>query len=229
MANDVCYGEIEGNLINLRVEGLFKGPDLLIWGKFDKKSTSFFQWDLLEEKLNSEYRKIILLENELVKSGQIFSAHHLLFELDEIQFHKAEGKYRYALVDFSRLLSMVRQRPKLRFNWKQFYQDLQSEISQNLQGTHYRLTTLTPGHFVLSLPRESIEKDFARLSAYIKDIEVWRYFNESNMLMNFDISPEVRIVSPASVNIIRQLEDGYIDIMDNTSSRRSRPGPSPSV
>lgn len=219
MASDVCLSEIEGDLVNIRVEGLYKGPDILIWGKFDKKNTKYFQWDLLEEKLNSEYRKVILLENQSQRNQvQNISMHNLLFELDDIQFHHVDGKYRYVLLDFSRLLGMIRQRPKLRFNWKQFYNDLSSEIALLLKGSEFRFSTLTPGHFIISISKKSLEKDFSLLSSFTKNIELWRYFNDSATLINFDITPDLKMISPSSINIIRQLEDGNLDIMqDNTS------------
>ena len=46
--------------------------------------------------------------------------------------------------------------------------------------------------------------------------------------MNQDISPEVKMISPAAINLIRQLEDGYVDIMDS-SATRPRPQHTPTV
>ncbi len=135
MAGDVCYNEIQGDLVHLRVEGLYNGPDILIWGNFDQRPTKYFQWNLFEEKLNSEYRKVILREQMSAKLPKGSEIHQLLFELDEIQFHHIESQYRYILIDFSQLLSMVKQRTKLRLNWKQLNFDIRSEVDQVLKQT----------------------------------------------------------------------------------------------
>ena len=229
MANDVCYSEIEGDLISIRVEGLYNGPDILVWGKFDKKSTRYFQWSLLEEKLNSEYRKVILLERDAHKKPTESSIHQLLFEVDDIQFHHAESKYRYAMIDFNRMMSMVRQRPKLRFNWKQFKSDLTSEVDQLLANSDYKMTAIGPGHFVVSINRQNLERDFLKLKAYIQNLENWRYFSDDSALMKSDITPDIKLVSPSSVNLVRLMEDGPVDIMEKPSSIRSNHAITPSV
>lgn len=212
MAGDVCYEEMEGELVHLRIEGLYNGPDILIWGRFDKKTIHYFQWDLLEEKLNSEYRKVVLRERDGLKLPHSSAIHQLLFELDEIQFHKVESKYRYLFVDFSKLLSMARQRPKLRLNWKQFNADFRSEVHQVLGDIKYKVTAMAPGHYVISLDRHHLGPGYQHLKAYISEMELWRYFNDTSMLMNFDITANIRLLSPSSVNLLRQLEEEHIDI-----------------
>lgn len=229
MASDICFSEIEGELVNIRIEGLYNGPDILIWGKFEANSTKYFHWDLLEEKLNSEYRKIILLERDSIVRPKTNSIHNLLYELDEIQFNQVQSKYRYALIDFSGFLTMVRNRPKLRLNWKQFISDFSMELEQIFKNSTYRLTPVTPGHFVFSIGRENLEQDFQKLKAYLQDLELWRYFNDNSVLMNIDIAPKMSLISPSSVNLIRQIEDSSFDFMEETTPQRTSQMTRPTV
>lgn len=228
MAADVSGHEINGELINIRIEGLYNGPDILIWGKFDKKSIRYFQWDLLEEKLNSEYRKIILLERDSIKRPKYHSAHDLMFELDEIQFNQVQSKFRYALVDFSNFISLARSRAKIRINWKQFIKDFSGELEEIFADSEYKLTTITPGHFVLSLKRANLEQDFQALKAYLEQLELWRYFNDKSTLIDSDLTPKVKLLSPSSVNLIRHIEDSS-EFLENFKDRESQLSMRPSV
>lgn len=216
MAYDVCYGLMDEELVALRVFGIEENPDVLIIGKFDKENTNKFNWRQLENKLNSEYRRALARTNKQIDSkNHIDSLFETFQSLDDVQFHKAETKHRSAIVDFSGLVSMVKQKHGNRFYWKAFAKEFTSELSDILSGD-YRLSNYGVECFIVGIDKQFIETDFHKLKAFVADFQFWRYFEDSSLIVSKDLSPEVRFVAPSSVNIIRQVQDGFGDIMHKT-------------
>jgi hypothetical protein len=216
MAYDVCYGLMDEELSALRIFGINDNPDILIIGKFDQTKTQQFNWSGLETKLNSEYRRTLARTNtEVEKKHHEDSLFDTFQALDDVQFHKAETKHRTAIVDFSGLVSMIKQKHGNRFYWKAFAKEFTAELTDILSGD-YRLSNYGVECFIVGIDKQYIETDFHKLKAFVGDFQFWRYFEDSSLIVSHDLSPELRFVAPSSVNIIRQVQDGFGDIMQKT-------------
>ena len=216
MANDVCYGIMDEGLMTLNICGAYDRPDMLLIGRFDKTNTEFFNWKNLENKLSSEYRKLIVKEQrgqEVV--NHVESVFTTFQNLDDIQYHQVEATHRFAVVDFSNLVSMIKQRTGNRFYWKAFSNEFLAEICEVLSG-NFKISYYGVGAFLVGMEKKYIESDYNKLKAYVEDFQFWRYFEDSSVVISNDITPEVRFVAPSSVNVIRQMEDGHSDFMGSS-------------
>ncbi len=222
MAYDVCYGLMDGELSALRITGINNNPDLLIIGKFNKDTTNEFNWSGLETKLNSEYRRAIARNSDVEdKRNHKVSIFETLQSFDDIQFHQARANHKSAIIDFSSLVNMVKQSHSNRFYWKAFAKEFSQELAQILSGD-FQITNYGVENFIVSIDKKYIESDYHKLKAYVADFQFWRYFEDSSLIVSQNLAPEVRFIAPSSVNIIRQVQDGFGDIMQSSLAPRER-------
>lgn len=208
MAYDVAYGLMEEGIITLKVQGAHVDPDMLILAQFKQEEIKGFNWEYLEMKLSSEFRRAQLKSNlkPLEESHQA-DQFELMQSMDDVVYNQATASHRHVLLDFSSLIGFIKQRPTNRFFWKTFARELQSEIGEILTGT-YKMTATGPAHFVVSLDKSFIENDYRNLKNYIEEFEYWRYFEDGSLVIRSDIRPSMRLVAPSSINLIRQIESG---------------------
>ena len=112
MAYDVAYGVMDKDIIANRVFGTHSNPDLLIIGQYNNQKLKGFNWSLLEQKLNSEYRKSIgkeLLRSNLneTHSGNLA---HTLQAADDIQFLNTVSDHKFLMLNFNNLLELIKNR-----------------------------------------------------------------------------------------------------------------------
>lgn len=224
MAYDVSYGIISDQIMTLGVFGTENNPDVLIIGHFREENLEHFEWDLLENKLNSEYRKSLINyyrnESENTSSENIFDTFQ---SLDDIQYYQAASGHKYALVDFSKLMHTITTNLDNRFHWKSFHKEFTSELREILTGD-FKIANYGVEYFLVSIDKNFIETDFHKLKAFLDDFQVWRYFEDTTVMLANDIHPTARFVAPAAVNIIRQSKDPFeMDMMgEDVSIARPR-------
>ncbi len=223
MAYDVCYGLMDDGLISVNIKGAFNNPSMMLIGRFDKKNTDHFNWKALETKLSAEYRRLLLQDMTTpAQAGHTDSIFNTLQQLDDIHFHQVENTHRYALVDFSSLVSMVKQRSSNRFYWRAFASEFSAELGEILSG-NFRISHYGVEAFLVGIDKKHIETDYNALKSYVEGFQFWRYFEDSSIIVSHDLAPEVRFVAPSSVNIVRQMQDGSADFMqpaqDNVQTR----------
>jgi hypothetical protein len=222
MAYDVCYGLMDEELVAIKIHGICDHPDMLLIGNFNQEKTKDLNWGSLETKLNSEYRKILANGvSQVEKKSHQDSIFDTFQSLDDIQFHKADSKHRHAIVDFSGLVSMIKQRHGNRFYWKAFANEFVAELSELLAGD-FRITNYGVEGFIISIEKKYIETDFNKLKAFAADFQFWRYFEDSSLVVSHSLVPEVRFVAPSSVNLIRQIQDGFSDFMKKPIEENTR-------
>lgn len=222
MAFDVCYGLMDTELATIKVCGGHQNPDVLIIGKFHSTLINELEWMILETKLNAEYRKALVRSTKRIEdANHIDSIHETMQVLDDIQFHRIEAKHRHALIDFSALTNMIRQRHGNRFFWKAFTSEFIDELSEQLAGD-YRIAQYGVEAFIVSIDKRFIESDYHKLKAFVADFQLWKYFEDSSLIVTSDLSPEIKFIAPSSVNVMRQLKDGFTDLVRPTTPEISR-------
>lgn len=224
MAFDVAYGLMDEGVLTLKIEGAGIDPDILILGQFEQQTLKDFNWEYLEMKLSSEYRRAILRSQRSEQSKNHHqSVFELLHEMDDINFNQAESLHRHVLVDFGNLLSFTKQRPNNRFFWKSFARDFLQELEVVLSG-RFRLTSAGVGYFVASLEKKNLETDYTNLKRYVESFECWRYFEDSSLVITTDVSPSIRLVAPASLNLLRQIQPNHSSLNSGLlSTREAKP------
>lgn len=214
MAYDVCYGLISDDIMALRIFGTERNPDVLVMGEFDQDKLKDFEWELLENKLNSEYRKSLI---NFYRNDQRSTHQEDIFEtfqlMDDIQYYQVETDYKFALVDFSNLMQSVSSNLDNRFHWKSFHKELVAELSEILSG-NFKVSHYGAEYFIVSLEKENIETEYHKLKEFVADFQVWRYFEDTTVMLSGDIVGSIRFVAPAAVNVMRQSRDSFAYTME---------------
>jgi hypothetical protein len=214
MAYDVSYGLIDDDLLTLKIYGVNDNPDILIIGHFDQKNLAAFEWDLLETKLNSEYRKSLIHFHTRHKTEKFEENIYSTFQhMDDIQYHQVQSDYKFVMVDFSRLIDFISTNLENRFHWRAFYREFTSELSDVLS-KNFKVSSYDSGHFIVSLDKTNIEIEFQKLKLYVDEFQVWRYFEDTTIMLSGDMAPAMKFIAPSSVNVIRQAKDKFSPLME---------------
>lgn len=220
MAYEVAYGVMDENILASRIFGVESNPDLLIIGKYKKENLKKFNWDLLEQKINSEYRRVLAKENiQTTSKTHVKPMFESLQEMDDIQFHNSESQVKYVCVDFSDLVSFIKQSFTNRFSWKSFYQEFNSELSASLNG-EFELSHMSVEHMIVGLDKRYADTDINRLKTFCHNFQFWRYFEDTSMIVTQDLTPKLSYITPSSVSLIRKMHDNSGGIMHNDSQDR---------
>ena len=214
MAYDVAYGVISDELVALTIQGQKEFPDMMVLLKLDMKKLDGFSWDLLETKLSSEYRRA-LLGNSGALAGinpHYPSIYDVFQRLDDVQFYRSNIEHRSALIDLTLITTLSKQKTNNRFYWRNFFQDFSSELEGKLRGqfqmAHYGVEAI-----VVLIDKKYLENDYHRVKQFVEQYPFWKYFEDDSFFIKTSQKLEFKMVAPSAVNIMRQLEDGYSDIM----------------
>ena len=214
MAYDVCYGLMEEGLSTIKIQGLYDAPDIIIVGQFNKESLENADWSAVEMKLSSEYRKALAKASLTAETGSHAQSVFETFQhIDDIQYHRADSKYRHVMIDLSALVNMIKQRHSNRFYWKSFGKEFVFEMTQNLSG-QFQIANYGVEGFIISVEKKFVENDFNKLKAFVEDFQFWRYFEDSSVIVAHNVLPEVRLIVPSSVNTLKVIHEGRFDIME---------------
>ena len=232
MAMEVAYDTFDANLRMLKIYGANSGPDIIIIGEFIQQNLMDFQWEMLEQFLTAQYRGQMLYRiKEPVKNERQINIWDCFSMLDDISFHQAKAQHKVIGLNFNPLLSVIKERHGNRFYWKSFYSDFMSQLTQNLSG-NYKLTEYGVQDFLILIDQRYLEQDFKNLKAFVGEFPYWRYFEDNAIIMNNDMAPEVKVIAPSSVNVIRNIQREVVmskgpSLNENQNSRlRTRVFPS---
>lgn len=209
MAFDVSYGLIDEKVIGIKVSGGHENPDVIILARFNDSMVSHFDWELLELKLNSEYRRAMTIENSELATQTIDRDFYKVFqEMDDIQYHQVQTSSKFLHIDFSNLMNHIETNLENRFQWRSFSIDLNFEMAY-LLGNQECLTSVAPGHFIVKLRKESIEVEYQKVQNYFSELELWRYFEDSTVMLSANIAPTMNFIAPSAVNTMKQMKDHF--------------------
>ena len=222
MVYDVSYGVMGDKIITLKIHGTNDLPEMLLVASFQDKYLENIQWEMLENKLSSEFRKVLAnyyrKDERKTFSDSIFST---MQNMDDIAFHKVESKMRYAMVDFSSLVNMIKQRSGNRFYWQAFAKEFTTELASILSGD-FRISHFGVEHFIVGIDKKFIETDYQKLTSFVDDFQFWRYFEDSSLVVSNDLAPYVKFIAPSSVNLIRQAAHDVVDFMHRETPNPGR-------
>ena len=235
MAMEVAYDTFDTNLKMIQVHSTHNEPDIIIIGEFVEQNLIDFQWEMLELFLTGQYRAQVL---NRVK-GPVRNERHInIWEcfslLDDISFHQSKPLHKVAGLNFNPLLNIIKGKHGNRFYWKSFYSDFISQLSQNLSG-NYKISEFGVQDFLVFIDQKYLESDFSKLRSFVADFPYWRYFEDSAIIMNSNMAPELKVIAPSSVNVIRNIQREVVMAKDihtkdigsteSESRLRSRPFP----
>ena len=225
MAYEVAYGLMDDSIIATRIFGIEDNPDFLVIGQYNDKELKDFNWSLLEQKLNSEYRRALATENtkQVSKKTQV-DMFETLQAMDDIQFYRSETQHKYITLEFTGLVDLIKQSYTNRFSWKAFAREFTTELSSILNG-EFNISHMGVEYMVIALDKKYVDSDISRIKKFNREFQFWRYFEDTSMIVTQDLTPEIRFITPSSVNLIRQTQDGFSNIMEEELQAPLRKAP----
>lgn len=221
MASEVSFDAISSKLRQIKIMGSSSNPDIIILARFDEDRLQDFQWNLLEERLSNTYKTYLLRSIKSNKEiGSSLSTWEAFSHMDDMYFHQARTNHKIVEVDFSRLLNTIKERHGNRFYWKSFFADFNEELTSMLTGdcktSQYGVQSL-----MVFLDKSTLETDFQRLRHLVNEFQYFRYFEDSNLMMTQGMLPEIKAVTPSSVNFLRQVYSNIMSAGQVGESRRA--------
>lgn len=205
MAHEVGFDLLGQDIRVLNIKSHYKFPELLIMAEYDEEKLINFQWSQFEQILSSSFMKMKLkLAEESPRSVYHVPVWKNLTYLDDIHFHQVKAKHKLIEVDFSNLVNIIKEKHSNRFYWNSFFQDITDVLEETLQGD-FKFSFYGVQSLQVLIDNQYLEKDYKELSSVMANFQYWRYFENSSLMMNLNVSPKVKIVAPSSVNLLRQL------------------------
>jgi hypothetical protein len=225
MASQVAFDLMGDSVALVRICGTRSKPEMLMFLKVDSDYFHGMQWDLLGQFITSSYRAYRVeqgegRERELL--GDIVSPWDLLGDLDR-EFHNLkvgkEASSRNVLVnlDFSRLLNVLKDNNYLRFHWSDFQKDFLYQIRRNLS-CEFQTSYWGTGHMTLIVDRNDSEPLQSAVKDLVGRFAFWRYFEDSTLIMNMEIAPEVKQIPYSPTAYLRYIEK--VDVRNETTIAR---------
>lgn len=206
MAIEVAHDIFDANLRIIKINAINDNPEILVIAAFDEKKLRGFKWSMLESFLSSQYRQLLL---QRMKEPKKDSRHINIWEafqyLDDISFHQSRSKHKLVGVDFAPLVNVIKEKHSNRFYWKSFYSDFVSQLGQILTG-NFKFVEFGVQEFLILIDQDYLEQDFKKLKSLTGEFAYWRYFEDSSLIMTTDMAPELRLIAPSSVNVIRHVQ-----------------------
>lgn len=214
MASNVAMdliGKGGKNVVTLRVHGLQNSAELLFFLRLSEEYIPNFNWPMLEKMLSSVYRLSLLKKqiNNKAEKKNIFTPWEMIEFLD-VEYAKGDAvatasDKQLVVVNFDKLFKTIKERPKLRFNWTQFYKDFLFYLERNIDCSyivsHWGVENLT---FIIE--RKSFEEFFISLKSLSDRFSYWRYFEDSALVLAVELAPAVEAVPFSPMAYLRHVE-----------------------
>jgi len=205
MAHEVAFDLFDQNLRAINIKSKSDNPDFVILCSFDEEKLHQFDWNLFEERLSHKYMTFMLQANNKEEHSESeVAVWDGLSYLDDIHFHQAQAKHKCVEIDFSNLISVIKEKHGNRFYWKSFFQDFNAQLDETLSGD-YKFANVGVQSLMVMIDQRFLEQDFNRCKSLAHDFQYWRYFEDTAMMMNSSMFPKVKIVAPSAVSYLRQM------------------------
>lgn len=205
MAEQVAMDQVIGDPRTIKISGQFFHPDIIIIASMDEGELTDFQWQLFESQLSSLYRQHELeLKSPSAQGSHYMTTWEAMAYMDDIHYHQVTSEFRPISIDLSGLIEVIEEKHSNRFYWKDFFNDFIYKMSEAL-GESSKFTNFGVNYFLVFLNHQDLEKDFQALSKFVTEFNYWRYFEDSSLILTKNTIPELKVIAPSSVNMLRTI------------------------
>jgi hypothetical protein len=215
MASQVVCDVYESKQVTISIKGKFDNPSKILFLKVrgqDLKDS--FDWTTLERYLNGFYSNFEKQEiHNPIKSDE-FNPWKLMDELEKsfylddgvaLNDKNSKGSFQLVDVDFSSLLSSIREHVGIRFYWSNFYRDFLARVNQGFK-TEFKSSCMGVSHLAFLVEKERCDRFFDEIKRVSKRFPYWRYFEDEISVIASDIYPTVRMVPESPEAYFRYIE-----------------------
>ena len=203
MANQVAVDILGNNMATLRIAGAKRGADILLYLKVREEVIMTFNWGLLSRLISGVYRRNLLHkqnEKESLKASRAdkmeLNAYELLTSLED-EFRTPNNletralTHQLAAVTFADLLGTIKDRPHMKFDWRDFFEDFIYQIErEGHRDFHY--SHAGPGVVYFFTSSDRYQKFFHDLTEVAKRFPYWRYFDDGATVLGLELAPDVK-------------------------------------
>lgn len=220
MAEEVAYDLFDCPVRVLRVQGAHENPDLIIVGAFNEEKLADFQWKWLERYLNGMYTQLALRKQmAIVPEVHELTTSECLNYLDDLHFHHAKAAHKIFQINFAPLLDWINGNSSNRFFWKAFHSDYVHQLANFLSG-NFKVSHYGAHSYVVMVDLKYLEKDFNALRHFVSEFAYWRYFEDSSIVMQKNVIPQIKTLAPSAVSLMRSVQGQTQKVQELGSLRR---------
>lgn len=111
-----------------------------------------------------------------------------------------------------------------KFFWSAFYSELISQFSNLLQKKS-RISFMGPWQILIYVSKENVEMEFNVIQMVIKNMNLWKFFEDESQILIDSISPNIKLVPLSSANYLRifqnDLENSSVQVSEELSPSKS--------
>ncbi len=214
LATQVAIEIYEGELMVLAIKAAKGNPDLLLFVSAEDESVfNNFDWDFMERHLSGVYGRMELKRQSRQRVEDSSYDCWKLMDMVDGEFFKGFGETNELSlinVNFDRLLGAVRSRPDVRFFWNKFFEEFKTRMSLSFDFS-FKFAPVGMTDLGILIPA-SDSKAFELIKSFTKGFPFWRYFENTDITIGKDLTPEVRMVpmsAEAYFNFIENKEVVY--------------------
>lgn len=211
MASQVAADLLGGSTLSLKVFGLEKNPDILIFIKTNDVLKSAFNWPLFEKNLTGVYSSWLLSrEKNNAKDEFELNTFELMsrFEAD----NSLDSKESYIGLDLIDLLQEINIHSQGAFYWKDFFKAFTNKLKR-LSDIDFKICTYNIRHLVLVVQSEYASSLAKQLKFIVEDFDYWRFFENSDAALAIQIRPLIRTIPNTITGFIE-----YLNISEDNAS-----------
>lgn len=205
MAIQVAEELFEEKPFCLRIFGGSKKPDLLIFISVSATLSESFSWELLAFMLSGVYRELKIQSTGQKQISNVITSWEALDLLDKLSLPQSDcSQVRVLALSLLPVCDLVRSRMNNTFYWSAFFQEMNSKLHQALQ-KKTKISLLAPWHFLIFIDKDDLELEFNVLQNLIKQIPVWKFFEDDSQIFTKDVYPKIKLIPNSSVQYLRGL------------------------
>ncbi|TNE96606.1 MAG: hypothetical protein EP326_13010 [Deltaproteobacteria bacterium] len=215
MANQIGLDMLGGEIMSLMIRGRYELPDkVLLVRACDEEFLNKFDWETLESQISGIYCRLLLKQEGSVneRESQVLQPWELFNLMDKMNFDSTSvlesDEYHLIDLNFKELVDFVREKPTMRFYWKNFFTEFFNGFD-NQYKLSYRISSVGTHNIGLVVTKDNFEKVFRNVRTYVARYPFWKYFEDVDVVLARDLAPKVQVV-PFSTDALMNHVEGKV-------------------
>jgi len=195
-------------------------PDILLFITFNPENMSNFPWTLFEFMLSSSFRQLKLSQEYPKQVSQMIPSWEALDQMDRIQKTGSDSSdVRIVSLSFIPVCEVIKKRPQNKFFWSAFYNEVFLQLTGRLQKST-KISVMGPWQILIFIHKEKVEVDFHALQAMIKNLHVWKYFEDDSQILSEEMMPLLKLIPASSAHYLSLFEKDFQEVLMNSEAKR---------
>ncbi|MBP9673788.1 MAG: hypothetical protein KBD63_01725 [Bacteriovoracaceae bacterium] len=212
MGLQVAMETLGSSLVSLKVSGLKKNPDVMIYLRMQEEFPAHFPWQILEELLSASYLKSLSKKRSSLwiedkKTKKVLSAWDLLGLVQEQNTNLTKHPSFLFELDFSFMTNLIREE-KLTFEWTSFSWDFTVGLQQRIPVPFdFSLKSIDKAYLLVH--HEHLNFFIQELKEFVQGFPYWRYFESATAVLTKPLAPQIMPLPAETFRLMLNKETSY--------------------